>query len=125
MDTIIKIGVIAVLFALLFYSIGIFTEQRKKVINKTVLIFLSLGLFFDIAATGSMIMGSNNSMFTFHGVIGYAGLIAMTIETILAYRFNSKYGAEVKVGKALHHYSLYAYILWVIVFITGSMLAIK
>ena len=125
METIIKLGVVAVLFALVFYSIGILTEQRNKVINKTVLIFLSLGLFFDIAATGSMIIGSSNSMFTFHGVIGYAGLIAMTIETILAYRFNSKNGAETKVGHALHQYSRYAYDLWVIVFITGSMLAMK
>jgi len=125
METIIKIGVVAVLFALTFYSIGIFTEQRKKLINKIVLIFLSLGLFFDIAATSCMIVGSNNSMFTFHGIIGYAGLIAMTIETILAYRFYFKNGPSIKVGHALHQYSRFAYILWVIVFITGSMLAMK
>jgi len=123
MKTIILIGTIVVIFALIFYSIGIITEQRKKLINKTVLTFLSLGLLFDISATCCMIIGSTNSPFTFHGAIGYTGLLAMIIETVLAFRFNKANGAKAEVSKPLHLYSRFAYILWVVVFITGSMLA--
>ena len=122
MNTILIIGTSVVILALAFYSIGIITEQVKKVINKKVLIFLTLGLIFDITATACMIIGSSNSPFTFHGFIGYTGLLAMIVETILAYRFNSKNGSEFKVTKGLHLYSRFAYILWVVVFITGGLL---
>ena len=120
------VGSIVVTLALIFYSIGIITEQRKKVINKKVLLFLTLGLISDITATVCMIIGSSSSGFTFHGLIGYTGLLAMIIETSLTFRFNAKNGSETKVNKGLHLYSRFAYVFWIAVFITGSLLvAIK
>ena len=122
MKTILILGSIIVTLALISYSIGVITEQRKKRITKRVLLFLTLGLTFDITATACMIIGSTNSPFTFHGFIGYTGLLAMIIETILAYRFNAKNGSTVIVKNGLHAYTLFAYILWVAVYITGSLL---
>lgn len=122
MKTILIVGSIIVTLALISYSIGVITEQRKKRITKRVLFFLSMGLTFDITATACMIIGSTNSPFTFHGFIGYTGLLAMIIETVFAYRFNAKNGSTVVVNKALHTYTLFAYILWVAVYITGSLL---
>jgi len=122
MKTIILVGVIIVILALLFYSLGIFTEQRKRRINKTVLTFLSLGLVFDISATTCMIIGSGNSPFTFHGLIGYTGLIAMTVETVLAFKFYKTHGENKEVSRILHWYSRISYALWLVVFITGSLL---
>ena len=122
MNTILLIGVIVVVLALLFYSVAIFFEQRLKRINKKILIFLSLGLFFDFSATVCMIIGSSNSAFTFHGFIGYTALLAMSIETYLAYTFFFKYRDQKQVSKPLHLYARYAYILWLVVFITGGML---
>jgi hypothetical protein len=90
MKTILIIGSIIVTLALIFYLAGIITEQRKRLVTKTVLIFLSLGLLFDISATVCMIIGSTNSPFTFHGFIGYTALLAMVIETLLVYRFYLK-----------------------------------
>ena len=121
----ILIGIIVVVLALIFYSIGILNEQFKKRINKTVLIFLSLGLFFDIMATCCMIAGSEKLEFTFHGTLGYTALFIMIIETILAFRFNKANGSEATVPKALHLYSRFAYILWLIAFATGFALAAK
>lgn len=124
MKPILMIGSTVVTLALLFYSIGIITEQRKKVINKKVLLFLTLGLIADITATACMIIGSSNSPFTFHGFIGYTALLAMIIETTLAYRFSSANGATTQVTKGLHLYSRFAYVLWVAVYITGSLLVV-
>jgi len=123
MKLILIIGSTVVTLALISYSIGVFTERKRKAITKKVLLFLSLGLLFDITATACMIIGSTNSPFTFHGFIGYTGLVAMIIETISAYRFKAKHG-EAKVSKALHTYTLFAYVLWVAVYITGSLLVI-
>jgi len=122
MKTIILIGSTLVTLALISYSIGIITEQRKKLITKKVLFFLTLGLVLDITATICMIIGSTNSPFTFHGFIGYTGLLAMIIENILAYRFYFNQGSEANVTKGLHLYSRFAYLLWVAVYITGSLL---
>lgn len=117
-------GSVIVTLALIFYSIGVITERKQKAINKPVLLFLSLGLLFDITATSFMIIGSTNSPFTFHGFIGYTGLLAMIIETSLAFRFNLKNGSTQTVSKGLHAYTLFAYILWVAVYVTGSLLVI-
>lgn len=122
MKLILLIGSIVVTLALISYSVGIITEQRKKRINKFVLTFLLLGLILDITATTCMIIGSSNSPFTFHGFIGYTGLLAMIIENILAFRFYSKNGKNTEVTKGIHLYSLFAYLLWVGVYITGSLL---
>lgn len=124
MKPILMIGSTIVTLALIFYSIGIITEQRKKVVSNTVLIFLSFGLIFDITATTLMIFGSSNSPFTFHGFIGYTGLLAMIIETVLIYRFRAKKGATSQVKRPLHLYSRFAYLLWVAVYITGTLLVV-
>lgn len=122
MKTILLVGSIVVTLALISYSIGIISEQRNRRITKFVLTFLSLGLFLDITATVCMIIGSSNSPFTFHGFIGYTGLLAMIIENIVAYRFYNKNGKDTEVTKGVHLYSLFAYLLWVGVYITGSLL---
>jgi uncharacterized repeat protein (TIGR03987 family) len=124
MKPILIAGSIIVTSALILYSIGVFAERKQKAITKRVLLFLSLGLLFDVTATACMIIGSTNSPFTFHGFIGYTGLLAMIIETSLAYRFNIKYGSTQTVSKGLHAYTLFAYILWVVVYVTGSLLVI-
>jgi len=122
MKPILMIGSTVVTLALIFYCIGIITEQRRKLINKKVLTFLTMGLICDITATACMIIGSTNSPFTFHGLIGYIALLAMTIETVIAYRFSFQNGYEKTVTKGIHLYSRFALILWIAVYITGSLL---
>ena len=120
------IGAGVVTLALLSYSIAIITEQRKTIITKKILTFLTIGVFLDITATICMIIGSQNTPFTFHGFIGYSGLIAMIIDMSLIWKSYFKNGLNSIVNKGLHRYSLIAYIWWVIVYITGSLLiAIK
>lgn len=124
MKPILIFGSTIVTLALIFYSIGIITEQRKRQITKGAMLFIALGLLADITATACMVIGSSNSPFTFHGIIGYTALIAMIIETVLAFRFYKSKGSEAKVPKALHSYSLFAYLLWVAVYITGTLLVV-
>jgi len=115
-------GTRIVVLALIFYSIGIITEQRKRHITNLVLIALTIGIILDITATAFMIIGSPNSPFTFHGFLGYSALLAMLIDTIFVWRFRLVSGNDVVVSKQLHLYSRYAYIWWVITFVFGSLL---
>ena len=119
MNSTLVAGTRIVIFALIFYSIGIITEQRNRYITKQVLIALTLGIILDITATMFMIIGSPNSPFTLHGLLGYSALGAMLIDTIIVWRFRLAKGNDSEVPKTLHFYSRYAYSWLVIAFVSG------
>lgn len=122
MNPLVQIGTIIVIFALSSYSIAIITEQRQKIASRKVLLFLTVGVVLDIIATTFMILGSSKGGFTLHGFIGYSSLLGMFIDAILMWRHQFKNGFDAKVPKGLHLYSRYAYIWWVLAFITGGLL---
>ena len=124
MNTYSMIGASIVIFALLSYSLSILTEQRKKLVTPFVLRFLTIGIVLDITATTFMILGSSNSAFSLHGILGYSSLAAMLIDTILIWRFHLATKPGTIVPKGLHLYSRFAYAWWVIAFITGLMLVV-
>jgi len=121
MNPILKAGTRVVVLALISYSIGILNEQRKHAVMRVVLLFLSIGIFFDILATTFMIIGSPNSPFTLHGFLGYSALAAMLVDTFLIWKTRLVAGKNAAVPRQLHLYSRFAYLWWVIAFITGSL----
>lgn len=126
MNTTLVVGTVVVTLALIAYSIGIITEQRKHIINKTVLRFITFGIILDITATALMVIGSPNSPFTLHGFLGYSALTVMLIDVIFIWKLRVKNGFNCEVNKGLHLYSRYAYAWWVVAYITGGlMVALK
>ena len=123
MNTLSTIGAGIVTLALISYSIGIITEQVKKTLIPRVLIFITIGVTLDITATVFMILGSRNSPFTVHGFIGYSALLVMLIELTRIWRTYQKKGLNEEIPKSVHLYSRYAYIWWVVAYITGSLIA--
>lgn len=122
MNIYVQTGTIIVVFALISYSIAIITEQRKKHILRSVLIFLTLGVILDITATTFMIIGSSKGPLTLHGILGYSSLTGMAIDAVLIWRQKVKHGTGSAVPKGLHLYSGLAYLWWVLAFITGGLL---
>ena len=122
MNQLVMVGTFVVFLALTFYSIGIFTEQKHQKVLRRVITFLTMGIIADIIATAFMIAGSSKGLFTLHGIIGYSALLAMLIDNIFIWRLRIKKGVGADVPDVLHKYSRYAYIWWVIAFITGGLL---
>ena len=122
MNSLLIAGSIIVTAALISYSIAVLTEQVKKIINRTTLIFITLGITLDIVATLFMIIGSPNSPFTLHGLLGYSALAVMLTDSILIWRTYLMNGLNTTVGRSLHLYSRYAYLWWVVAYITGGLL---
>ena len=122
MNKLLMVGTSVVFFALLFYTIGIFIEQKHKKVLPKVLFFLTMGIIADIIATGFMIAGSSKGIFTLHGIIGYSSLLGMLIDNILVWRLKIRSGMNADVPDSIHLYSRYAWIWWVIAFITGGLL---
>ena len=123
MNTLSTIGATIVTLALISYGIGIISEQVKKKIIPRVMIFITLGVVLDVTATIFMILGSTNSPFTIHGFIGYSALLVMLIELVRIWRTHNKLGMGADVPRGVHLYSRYAYIWWVVAYITGSLIA--
>ncbi|MCD6250457.1 MAG: hypothetical protein J7J98_09025 [candidate division Zixibacteria bacterium] len=121
MAPILMVGTVIVNLALIFYSIGIFIEQHRHKITQKALLFLTLGIAFDIVATTCMIIGSTNSPFSLHGLLGYSSLMVMLIETTLAWRHRLRAG-DGEVSSGLHLYSRIAYFWWVAAFVTGALI---
>lgn len=122
MNPLLIAGSIIVTAALASYSIAIITEQVKKSLGRTTLIFITAGILLDIAATLFMIIGSPNSPFTLHGFLGYSALAVMLIDSILIWRSYLQNGLNSTLSKSLHLYSRYAYLWWVVAYITGGLL---
>lgn len=122
MKTILVVGATTVTLALISYSVAIISEQKIKVVSKKVLYFLTTGWILDVLATTMMIIGSSNTPFTLHGVIGYSALMLMSIETYFIWKLKINNGWNVGVPKNIHLYSRIAYIWWVAAYITGSLL---
>ncbi len=123
MNSLSIIGATIVTLALISYGIGIISEQVKRKIIPRVLVFISLGVVLDVTATIFMILGSKNSPFTWHGFIGYSALIVMLIELVRIWHLFSSSGIRAEVPKGLHTYSRFAFIWWVVAYITGSVIA--
>ena len=115
-------GIIIVQSALVSYSVAIITEQRKRLVNPQVLMFLFIGVLLDVTATAFMIIGSSHGAFTLHGILGYSSLTGMFIDALLVYRFYRRNGSILKVTNGIHWYSLGAYIWWIAAYITGALL---
>lgn len=124
MNTLIIYGTRIVILALLAYSISIITEQRTHRVSNIVLWFLTAGIILDITATIFMIKGSSNPAFTLHGLLGYSSLTGMLIDTILIWRHRLSTDALTEVPRKLHLYSRYAFIWWILAFITGGALVL-
>ncbi len=125
MEPIIIVGIAFVHLALLFYTIFIFKEFKTPWASNSVLFFLTAAVTFDLIATSCMMIGTTNTYFTFHGILGYIGLLLMVIDAIYIWRHRITNGAEVVFNKGLNLYSKLAYTWWVIAFVTGVIISLE
>jgi len=121
-NSILVTGTIIVTCALIFYSISVISEQRKKTLTPLILATRTIGVVLDITATAFMIAGSRNIPFTFHGLLGYSALAAMLIDTILVWRYAKKQNLR-PVSPGLKLYTRIAYLWWVMAYLAGGLIA--
>ncbi|HQI39684.1 MAG: hypothetical protein B6D44_01355 [Ignavibacteriales bacterium UTCHB2] len=124
MADIIKIGILFVHLALIFYTLFMFFERKEKRASNRVITFITIAIISDIIATSFMMIGATQTYFTLHGIIGYTGLLLMIIVFVLLIRFRMKSGSEVSITKGFYNYMRIAYIGWLIAFFTGAAVSI-
>jgi hypothetical protein len=118
------VGAFIITLSLLSYGIGIIAVVRFKIVTPGILVFLTLGVILDFIAVIMMIINSEKSMFSLHGLLGYSAMLTMIINVILVWRCYLKNGFDSVISNPVIVYSKIAYAWWLITYITGSILVI-
>jgi len=117
----IKTAMVFIIFALILYSTAIFRERMLKQIKPWILTIFSLGFICDLSGTSMMFLSATNKFnFSLHIVAGYLALTIMSIHLIWAIT------ATIKKGKSQERftkYSIYAWAVWLIAFLSGIPMA--
>jgi hypothetical protein len=124
MAEITKVGIFFVHFALIFYTLFIIFEGKDLRATTRVLLLITFAVLFDITATACMMIGTTRTYFTFHGIIGYIGLLLMIIDFILLLKHRVKNSVDRLISRPLLLYSKIAYFWWLAAFITGVVVSI-
>lgn len=116
-------AVIFITAALIFYTIGVFSERFKKTLTKKSLILFWLGLICD--TTGTLIMGQiarsgEGNANVLHAVTGAAAILLMLIHAVWATYVYLK-GSE-KAKASFHKFSIVVWLIWLVPYISGMFM---
>lgn len=119
-------AVIAITLALIFYTIGVWSEHRAKVLKPVHLAFFWLGLCMDTAGTAMMSKladGSGGGLMSAHGITGMIAIILMMIHAVWATLVLIR--KDEKAMHTFHRFSLIVWIIWLIPFVLGMMMGMR
>ena len=98
--------------ALIFYSIGVWSERIQGRLKPWHLVFFVLGLICDTVGTGMMIEMAGGLTFDIHGVTGVIAIVLMLIHA--AWAFVVLLRKDEKMITNFHKFSLVVWFIWLI-----------
>ena len=119
-------AVTAITLALIFYTIGVWSEHRAKVLKSEHLVYFWLGLCMDTAGTMMMSKladGSGGGIMGAHGVTGLIAIILMMIHAVWAAIVLIR--KDEKTAHTFHRFSLIVWLIWLIPFALGMIMGMK
>ena len=123
MTTQLVISMILITLALIFYSIGVWSERLAGRLKGWHLIFFWGGLIFDTAGTGIMFEIAGGIGFDVHGITGIIAILLMVIHAIWAsivlVRKNEK------AITSFHRFSVVVWSIWLIPYFTGFFVSMQ
>jgi uncharacterized repeat protein (TIGR03987 family) len=103
---------VIITLALVFYSIGVWSERIAGKLKVWHLIFFYLGLICDTLGTGMMLDFAGGMTFDIHGITGAVAILLMLIHAIWATVVLVK--KDEKAIYNFHKFSLVVWFLWLI-----------
>lgn len=119
-------AVIAITLALIFYTIGVWSEHKAKLLKPAHLVFFWLGLCMDTAGTMMMSKltdGVSGGLTGAHGITGLIAIILMFIHAIWATIVLVR--KDEKAAHTFHRFSLMVWVIWLIPFILGMIMGMR
>jgi uncharacterized repeat protein (TIGR03987 family) len=113
---------IIISLALVFYTIGVWSERIQGRLKPWHLVFFYLGLVCDTWGTGLMIEMAGGLTTDIHGVTGVIAILLMMIHAIWATIVLIK--KDEKAIKNFHKFSLVVWIIWLIPYLSPMIIGI-
>ena len=107
-----SVPMIIISLALVFYSIGVWSERIQGKLKIWHLLFFWLGLLCDTWGTGLMIEMAGGLTFDIHGVTGVIAIVLMMIHAIWATLLIIR--RDETAIKNFHKFSLFVWFVWLI-----------
>ncbi|GKX27924.1 membrane protein [Vallitalea longa] len=117
-------AIITISLALVFYTIGVWSEKIQGQLKRWHLILFWLGLVFD--TTGTTLMSSiseNTSILNFHGITGLLAILLMLFHAVWATIVLTKNNVNTLVK--FHKFSILVWLIWLIPFLSGVMIGMR
>ncbi len=112
-------AIISITTALVFYTIGVWSEKLQGRLKKWHLILFYLGLVFDTLGTALMSrLTDGGFVLNFHGTTGLLALILMLLHALWATIVLLKHEEKAKVN--FHRFSIIVWLIWLIPFVSGA-----
>lgn len=127
MTGILMAAIITITLALVFYTIGVWSEHRSKQLKKIHLIFFWLGLCMD--TMGTILMGRIaeqpmlSGKLSLHGVTGMLAIILMIVHAIWATVVLVKNNEDS--AKNFHRLSIAVWAVWLVPYILGMVIGMR
>ena len=113
-------AIIFISLALVFYSVGVWSEKVQGNLKKWHLITFWIGLVFDTLGTTLMSEIANDGFkLNFHGITGVIAIALMLFHAIWATKVLLKNDPAQK--KSFHKFSILVWFIWLIPYISGMV----
>lgn len=114
-------SMILITFALVFYSIGVWSERIAGRLKGWHLIFFWTGFLFDTVGTGLMMEMAGGITFDIHGVTGVLAILLMLVHAVWASLV--LYRKDEQAILNFHRFSLGVWLIWLIPYFSGFFLS--
>lgn len=124
MDMKLILAIITITLALIFYTIGVFSERKSGTLKKSHVITFWIGLVFD--TTGTTIMSTisgGGSLLSLHGITGALAIALMIFHATWATVVFVKKDTEKLRG--FHKFSIVVWLIWLVPYILGMVLGMS
>lgn len=115
--------------AFVFYTVGVWAEQRAKRLKPWHAAAFFVGVVADIAGTGLMIELVGGIRINTHSIVGILGLQLMIIHFVWAISALvssvASFGYAERALTTFHNFSVVVWGLWMIAYVTGIYMGIK
>jgi uncharacterized repeat protein (TIGR03987 family) len=116
-----SIPTIVINLALVFYSIGVWSERLSGKLKTWHLVFFWLGFICDTWGTGLMLEMAGGLTFDVHGLTGLAAIILMLIHAVWATIVLVK--RDERLINNFHKFSVLVWIIWLVPYLSPMFFA--
>jgi uncharacterized repeat protein (TIGR03987 family) len=123
MPPILILGTIFITLALVFYTIGVWSERIAGRLKGWHVILFWLGLACDATGTALMLSYAGGLKAGAHGVTGFAAILLMAVNAIWATVVLARKDEQGMIK--FHRFSLVVWVIWLIPYFSGVIMGMR